>query len=221
MKILHITDSHQNFPKNLPKADFLVHTGDYSLCRKYANLETRKRELIEFNLWLGTIKNNYKAIIFTPGNHDFIFETDPKLAEDTLDNATVLNDNGVIIEGVNFYGTPSQPEFCNWAFNHDLKTRTKYYARIPDTADILLTHCPPEEILDLVSMGSYSKGEHVGCPRLRYEVENRIKPKLHCFGHIHENNGVVEIKNIKYSNACIMDDRYDPTGSYNLIELEV
>lgn len=221
MKILHITDTHQNFPKDLPEADVLVHTGDYSFLNKYATEGPQLKELKEFNEYLGSIKHKYGTILFTPGNHDFIFEQNKKLALETLTNATVLLDSGIEIDGMKFYGTPSQPPFFNWAFNHDNDVRESNYDAIPEDTDVLLTHCPPEGIMDLVSGRSYSAGQHVGCSMLRYQIDNRIKPKLHCFGHIHEQEVRVQIEeHTTFSNACIMDDRYEPNGTYNLIEVE-
>ncbi len=217
LKILHISDTHQNFPDNLPEADVLVHTGDYSFIYKSAPLVKQIEELKKFNDYLGSIKQNYRIIFYTSGNHDKIFEKEPKLAKKLLTNAIVLNDKSFVFEGIKFYGTPSQPEFANWYFNHSLEERIIKYAAIPDDTNVLLTHCPPEGILDLVSSIAYSAGERVGCSRLRWEIENRIKPQLHCYGHIYENNGIKEINGIKYSNACIMDDYYKPTGAYNLI----
>lgn len=222
MRILHISDTHQYFPESLPKADVLVHTGDYSFLSKKASLEKQIKELIELNDYFRDIKNSgiARKIIFTPGNHDFIFEKYPKVAKELLTMATVLIDNEYVYEGVKFYGTPSQPIFFNWAFNHPELIREKKYSDIPKDADVLLTHCPPYEILDLVSNKSYSAGENVGCPILRREVE-RIKPKLHCFGHIHDQ--ILTIKEINgtiYSNACIMDDSYKPNGKYNIIKVE-
>lgn len=48
----------------------------------------------------------------------------------------------------------------------------------------MLTHGPPKNILDKTAFGE----QHVGCPHLRRAVE-RCKPKVHCFGHIHEGWG--------------------------------
>lgn len=221
LKILHISDTHQNFPKDLPDADVLVHTGDYSFLHKYATEEPQIKELKEFNEYLGSIKHKYKAILFTPGNHDFIFDNNIKLAKETLTNATVLLDSGIEIDGVNFYGTSSQPPFFNWAFNHSDEDREKYYKAIPENTDVLLTHCPPHEILDKVSNKSYSAGQHVGCSILRYQVDTRIKPKIHCFGHIHQQPYGIQVEeNTTFSNACIMDDSYNPNGTYNLLEVE-
>ena len=46
-----------------------------------------------------------------------------------------------------------------------------------------MTHGPPEGILDQCPAGS------VGCENLLRAVR-RVKPTMHCFGHIHEQNGV-------------------------------
>lgn len=48
----------------------------------------------------------------------------------------------------------------------------------------MLTHGPPHGILD---MTAYSN-EVVGCENLRHAVQ-RCRPRLHCFGHIHEGWG--------------------------------
>lgn len=222
VKIVHISDTHGHYPMNLPPGDILIHTGDYSFISKYAKLDKQLVELNAFNVYLGTLKDKYSYIFFTAGNHDWIFEQNLKLAKKTLTNAITLADSGyTTLYGLKFYGTSSQPPFANWAFNHDMEKRIIHYNMIPDNTDVLLTHCPAEDILDLVSYEGFNAGKNVGCPRLRYEVENRIKPELHCFGHIHKNNGIKEINGTKYSNACIMDDRYEPVGEHNLIELEI
>jgi hypothetical protein len=64
-----------------------------------------------------------------------------------------LCDESTIIDGVKFYGSPVQPEFCNWAFNRrrgaELK---KYWDKIPKDTDVLITHGPPAGILDETEM---------------------------------------------------------------------
>ena len=45
----------------------------------------------------------------------------------------------------------------------------------------MMTHGPPHGILDQVLFRS----ENVGCENLRKALQ-RCKPRLHCFGHIHE-----------------------------------
>ena len=51
---------------------------------------------------------------------------------------------------------------------------------IPDDVDILITHEPPQGVMDDVPNAGA-----VGCPLLRSHVE-RIQPILHVFGHIRE-----------------------------------
>lgn len=75
-----------------------------------------------------------------------------------------------------------QPEFCDWAFN--LPRGDSCQAKwdlIPDKVDILLTHGPPLGHGDLLQGGGRS-----GCVNLLYTIQQRVKPKYHVFGHIHE-----------------------------------
>lgn len=46
---------------------------------------------------------------------------------------------------------------------------------------ILITHMPPHGILDFAMSGS-----HWGCKDLLQTVTERVKPKYHFFGHVHE-----------------------------------
>ena len=32
--------------------------------------------------------------------------------------------------------------------------------------------------------------EHIGCKMLRHAVLNHVRPRLHVFGHVHEQRGV-------------------------------
>lgn len=51
----------------------------------------------------------------------------------------------------------------------------------------MLTHGPPHKILDRTD-----RYEHVGCEHLLKAVR-RCRPRLHCFGHIHEGWGAERI----------------------------
>ncbi|KAG0642496.1 Metallo-dependent phosphatase-like protein [Tuber brumale] len=99
------------------------------------------------------------------------------------------------------YGSPWTPEFGFWAFNypHDIdrwnpdttRRRNKTAVDrdpIPEDTDILITHGPPQGLHDSV----YSGRQNVGCPHLRRAIE-RIRPRLHVFGHIHEGHGVTRV----------------------------
>ncbi len=77
------------------------------------------------------------------------------------------------------------------------------YAAIPGDTDILITHQPPLNILDL------SEGFHYGSPELRGRVM-RIRPRAHLFGHIHDAAGTVKSGDIVFSNGAVL------TGSYEM-----
>lgn len=53
--------------------------------------------------------------------------------------------------------------------------------------DVVMTHGPPMGILDAVQ-----NGDHVGCSHL-LRAMRRCKPRLHCFGHIHEGWGAQKV----------------------------
>lgn len=57
---------------------------------------------------------------------------------------------------------------------------------IPDfpQVDIVMTHGPPRGVLDRCKAGN------VGCSHLLRAVQ-RARPRLHCFGHIHEGHGAL------------------------------
>lgn len=79
------------------------------------------------------------------------------------------------------FASPYQPEFGNWAFGYP-RTQDRW-TKIPDGVDIVMTHGPPFGILD------FAHGQHMGCSHLLNAME-RVRPMMHCFGHIHEGYGV-------------------------------
>ena len=57
-----------------------------------------------------------------------------------------LEDDTVELFGVKFYGSPYQPEFCQWAFNKPRGKQLKEeWDKIPSKGiDVLITHGPPK-----------------------------------------------------------------------------
>ena len=91
------------------------------------------------------------------------------------------------IQSFNFEGTPWQPEFGGWAFN--LKRGEECVRKwnlIPEDTDVLITHSPPLGFGDLCSTGI-----RAGCVDLLHSVQNRVKPKYHVYGHIHEGSNEI------------------------------
>jgi Icc-related predicted phosphoesterase len=71
----------------------------------------------------------------------------------------------------------------------------KVWAKIPAGVDVLITHGPPEGILDRTHRGDFA-----GCRDLLACVYG-VRPRLHVFGHIHEAAGRVDIDEIIFVNA--------------------
>ena len=61
--------------------------------------------------------------------------------------------------GYNFYGSPYSVEFCGWAFMEECENLAKIWEKIPTNTDILITHGPPFDILDLCKNSAKA-----GCP---------------------------------------------------------
>jgi Icc-related predicted phosphoesterase len=109
----------------------------------------------------------------------------------------------VIIDGTKFYGSPWQPWFYDWAFNLQRcpEIRSKWEL-IPEGIDILITHGPPYGIEDLTA-----RGDKAGCHDL-LEVVEKIKPRVHIFGHIHEGYGINAIDGTTFINANSYNHNY-------------
>lgn len=198
MKLTFFSDTHnQHSLVKIGSGDVLVHCGDF----------TRKGSLDDvhsFAVFMAQQNFNHKIVI--AGNHDFSFEDERRHHAESIlkDNGIIyLNDSGVEIDGVHFWGSPIQPTFFDWAFNRERGAEIKrHWDLIPDGIDVLVTHGPPAKILDRCIDGSI-----VGCEDLLNTVK-RVRPKIHVFGHIHESYGIVEIDGTKFINACSLDERY-------------
>jgi Icc-related predicted phosphoesterase len=129
------------------------------------------------------------------------------------DRIVYLENEFAELEGIKFWGSPVQPEFCGWAWNEERGEEIrKTWAQIPNDIDVLVTHGPPMGILDWVGR------THVGCEELRLAI-HRAQPKVHVFGHIHGAYGKRGIrypetvypgfyKATQFYNAAIVSDAY-------------
>ncbi len=199
MKIIVISDTHGlHWSLNIPVGDILVHAGDLT---NRGILE----EVREFNTFLGTLPHPHKIVI--AGNHDFCFEENREACEEALTNSIYLQDQEITIDGVRFYGSPWQPWFYDWAFNlqrgPDIRAK---WDLIPEGPDVLITHGPPFGIGDFTA-----QGDQAGCQDL-LEVVEKIKPKVHIFGHIHEGYGITSSGATTFINASSCDQLYQPVN---------
>ena len=188
-KITFISDTHQKhrfLTKDLIGGDIIIHAGDIMTSGYY---ETEVKYFCE---WFSKL-DNYEHKIFIAGNHDRLAEDNPNLFNRIVHeypNITYLQDSEVVIDGIKIYGSPWQPEFYSWAFNLPRKgpgLMSKWQA-IPEDTDILVTHGPPNKILDYVAQSVY----HAGCEELLLRVME-VKPKVNVFGHIHQCHGSIRV----------------------------
>jgi len=181
----------------------IVHSGDISY-------RGRKWEVEEFIEWYSGLP--FKNKIMIAGNHDFLFENSPEVAKDILDRIgpgiIYLNDSGVELEGLKFWGSPVTPWFHNWAFNRVGEKINEHWDLIPVDTNILITHGPPYLTLDATKSGL-----RVGCPELANKIKGLSDLKVHVFGHIHEAEGIVEKNGVIYVNATILDLYYEVKNS--------
>jgi len=227
MKIITLSDLHGLFPKDIPDGDVLVITGDICPADNHTIANQKWWLANRFNLWLKSLSFDKKHIVCIAGNHDWIFEKKP--AEVPKLNCYYLEDSGVSIDGVNFYGYPHTPVFCNWAFNKSPNDLEEAANKIPDNTDVLLTHGPPYGILDTVAdryLIGYDPNEtkHCGCTQLKKRVNKLLNLKLHVFGHIHSAHGIVKPSKLGKSsttfvNASCVNESYEL--DYDIISVEI
>lgn len=208
LRIVLISDTHGFHEIAVPPGDVLIHAGDG--CR-LGTLE----EAEAWTTFLAGLPHRHKLAI--AGNHDRVFETDLERAAGLMAEAgvTFLHDSGCSLEGLPVWGSPWQPRFFDWAFNLDRgPALAAKWALIPDDTDILITHGPAHGILD----GTYD-GRLVGCEAMRAELQRRVRPRLHVFGHIHEGYGVAEADGTLHVNACTCTMSYQPTNPAIVVDL--
>eukprot|EP01065_Artemidia_motanka_P010802 TRINITY_DN15788_c0_g1_i1.p1 TRINITY_DN15788_c0_g1~~TRINITY_DN15788_c0_g1_i1.p1 ORF type:complete len:301 (+),score=70.93 TRINITY_DN15788_c0_g1_i1:67-969(+) len=212
LRVVIISDTHTHEPP-VPNGDVLIHAGDFSDTGEAADVE-------KFVAWMKRLPHRHKILV--AGNHDLTMDeaSYPKLWKvfrhpeqyDTKalrrmvsGEVRMLEEEGVEIEGVRIWGSPWQPWFCDWAFNLERGPELeKRWQKIPDDVDILVTHSPPLGHGDLCS-----SRQRAGCFHLLREVTQRVRPRLHIFGHIHEGYGATTDGHTVFVNAstCTLDYR--------------
>lgn len=91
--------------------------------------------------------------------------------------------------------------------------QSRNFARIPEDADILITHSPAYGILD------FDDGINYGSEEILERLPSIHNLKAHLFGHIHAQHGIVEKHGVIYSNGAIMNADYSFLNTPNSITL--
>jgi Icc-related predicted phosphoesterase len=212
MKVVCISDTHAQLNKvTLPKGDILIHSGDHTYRGTWNEMSKAFKDLAR-------VSKDFKRVVTICGNHDWLGELEPKETEKLAkDNGLIyLNDSGIELLGYKIYGSPIQPEFCNWAFNRYRGPQIRrYWDAIPDDTQILVTHGPPALIGD-----KCPDGFRAGCQDLFERVVQLKDLELHVFGHIHGGYGITHFDGITFVNASTCDEQYKPVNKPIVIEVE-
>ncbi len=212
MKIALVSDTHgRHDDLVVPEADVLVHAGDLTMQGSMAELEHAA-------WWMKSRPHKYK--VFIGGNHDWELQRlmnqgKEEVIHEMFEGCHYLRDSSVNIEGFNFYGSPWQPWFCDWAFNlpRGSKLKVKWDMIPRNGLEVLITHGPPHGVLDMCPGGA------VGCYDLLEAVRD-AQPLVHVFGHIHEGFGHKQIGVTDFYNASVVNHQYQVLNQPWVIDLE-
>lgn len=197
MKFVVISDTHGlHREMRLPAGDVIVHCGDFC---NFGNRE----HAYDFLDWFRELDFEHK--VFIAGNHDRIAADDEAQFWAWIpEGVTYLEDSGVVIEGINLWGSPVQPDLIGWAFGRRRgEAMRAHWDLIPPHTDVLITHTPPYGILD-----QSSSGQVLGCEVLQERLSS-VCPKVHVFGHIHASYGKVQDRSTIYINASSINSQYE------------
>lgn len=218
MKICCISDIHGQYSQiKLPKADILIIAGDLTNSFWGNNYLA---ELVELNNWLTKTKKKFDKILFVAGNHDIcIYENKELFKSMLVKDVIYLENSGIELDDLYVYGSPICPTFNEWAYMANRgRDIARYWAAIPGYTNILITHTPPQFILDQVG----GNGWNLGCHDLADRVKQLNELKLHVFGHIHTggvSGNIVEQNGAQFVNASLLDEYYSKEFSHTIIEL--
>ncbi len=187
-------------------ADVAIHCGDL----------TEESKLEEYRTSIRLLKDICATLkLVIAGNHDFTIDVpafrkkvadarpplDPELvrkvygndggARQIFDDAraagVIFLDEGshqFILENcaiLNVYASPWTPSLGDWGFQYPPEQGHNFEIR--KGVDLVITHGPPKGIMDYTDLK-----QRAGCSDL-FRAVARARPRLHCFGHIHEGWG--------------------------------
>ncbi len=220
MKIWFISDTHTRHGElDVPCADAVIHCGDEANVRKpwLNKLESRS-----FFNWFSelTIENK----IFVPGNHSTAFAEGLVKPAD-YPAVRFLVHEAMTLAGLQVFGSPFTPMFFDWAYMKPREELDAVWSTIPDNTDILITHGPPKGILDMTRDWRTKVPIHVGSKSLTKHVQQRIKPRIHAFGHLHDEDGIQNFGSItrgdtQFINCSCVNLNGQLTNNGLLVEID-
>ena len=183
LRIACASDTHSRIQGlNIPEADVFVFAGDT------INHDHKEDKFLEFCEWIKRVPCPKKFLV--AGNHDFFIRKNKERLSELMPGVTVLEDSVYPVSdtGLSIYGAPwtvgRSLFYVADAYEAQESVVLKKWQQVPTGIDILVTHSPPWEVLDFTY-----KSKHIGSKYLRREIAARIHPKIHIFGHNHDESG--------------------------------
>jgi Icc-related predicted phosphoesterase len=220
MRLVIFSDLHDleiRRPKRLPPVELSLPECDLALfCGDACNWGTWN-EWVRFCRWYGRQKATFKLAI--GGNHDnplLYAKRAWAVIEAQKNSITYLQDSSTEVLGLSIYGSPWTPYFGGTeVFHHPAGSAElrAVWARVPASTDILLTHGPALGLLD-----STSEDGHLG-DELLLEAIDRVQPRLHAFGHVHDSYGALQHGPTLVVNASLVDSGYNLVHSPVVLDL--
>lgn len=230
MKIVALSDLHGTLPEITEPAEIMLIAGDISPLDIQFNKPAMKNWLLtQFSYWI--INLPVKEVFLVAGNHDAVLEGISKTFLTELYIST--NYKLHYLENREYYytdeegeewtifGTPYCHIFGNWPFMRSEEVLEKKFKKIPEDADIIISHDPPYGVgaHDCVLQYPSRANEHIGDIPLRNQLE-KTKFMLCCVGHIHSgDHNPSEFMGGKVVNVSINDEHYESTYPPFYIEL--
>lgn len=238
VRVVLVSDTHnvEICSSLFPPGDLLLHAGDHTC-------NGTKDELYSASKWLEKVAALYPyGCLTVGGNHDLPLDVDTyeqcedwdhTLAFSSTEHVTLLQHQVITVGGLVIFGSPfvsltpsrlKKPQgdpARYYGFNREESTLATLYSKIPPNVDILMTHSPPQGLLDAslqyggelreapISIGSKSLREWIDAAPAR--------PALHVFGHEHDSRGLLvdSVLGCVFCNAAAVNgDR--KVGSYEL-----
>ncbi|KAJ6784521.1 hypothetical protein PWT90_09057 [Aphanocladium album] len=184
IRIVCIADTH-SLTQPIPPGDVLIHAGDLTRSGTLS-------ELCDTIAWLKSQPHAHKIVI--AGNADLCL--DPTIHGQQaaaaiewgdiayLCTSAITLDFAVLERELKIFGDPHVLR-CGAddeeAFQYDA-VEDYWAGTIPSGTDVVVTHGPPQHILDEWD------GSSEGCPSL-YRAVAQLRPALHLFGHVHPAHG--------------------------------
>lgn len=202
-----VSDTHrQHRSVAIPACDLLIHCGDFCSFQR-EDLQT----LEDADFWFA--ESSAQHVVCLGGNHDFLLHH----REFRFAHATLLEDTLLEVAGLTIYGSPWCPDLSGFAYYATAEQLIERWKQIPAGIDVLITHTPPFGILDLPTAGTV----HLGCPHLRQELD-RIRPRLHVFGHVHASHGMERNATTQFINAAVVGGpNFEVLHGPTMVELEL